>query len=1072
MNAVVKQEAEKAINWFDLSRFGVALRVLPHSPLRGSALTVLEIRDNDLYQRAVGWHEGISHEERSALREGLHEAMQDLGFSLQASYVNDPHDAGRSFIRFYSSRQSWSLREIKRVVPGAEVTDLRPMPVNEVAIRHDLQPEVGVTWERFIDTTLKQEAVGVWVPKQYPYDTPWADAVSIEDLKPKGARLNRCFNRIESGFLPDHLGKAGYRSNALIGFYATMEAAVADGLAASDLEQVDLPYAAPLWVTRGNQVVAIKDVRFCPEIMAELPELLYGDSPKGGLVVPALRAVAALQPWLESRVGDWHAMLADETQRPDVDTLWQSINEAIGKLATVSYSHAKLHAVSSSIMLTFNDENGPFEALPLAKMDATYARELTYTIQRFTNLSEDAATVLRQTLTGLIEYGHGLLAEQLVDAARQSIRDAADQVRDGDPVINADVSARARIDDVGEKIGGARKDFAKRAMTVDDLEFMTDGERKALVNKASVWPPLDYAAMRDSGVTAHAAMAIKVLKDTLATGPDKKWKGDVDALYIQAIGLVRDHMAEVKTLSDFSQALVALYDAGLDKPNEPFSRKVYSTPIQFQWGRRGASMINDGSGNHYGAGLLLPQAVNRATRKYVGPKELEASGGGSWGYLIKSGKSLTPEEKAQREAKAKQHEELHRPHLEKVVREGHDWRHGRDVGAEDLMTQFGFRGVEFGNWLPQDERQQVVNMAFDSFMDLAQALDLPPKALSFDGKLAVAFGARGTGGMGAAHAHFETNRNVINLTRIKGAGLVAHEWYHGLDWNLGDGQRFASEMDRSGTAMLALSRGLSRTGMTMAELDAKTSVNLDRSMDNIAGWASSPKAPRESLAALVRIEAEALREKFYDSARTVVEVHRNDPDFVRDGLNPARHGYGAIDPGMVREQIDSVMGRLKDRHPEQKVFAKYSKQIRGNVTFLVANMAASATIDALRDLNLPMPGGFSAANARETKFLQDAKKLDKERGSPYWATTREMFARAGAAYVNDRLEGLDVRSDYLVYGADEARHLTNDLGNPNPAGEDRQRFAGFFTDLMAEYRMRVVAEPDRPVSISSDDMEP
>jgi hypothetical protein len=1059
MNAVVKQEPDKVINWFDLSRFGVVLRVLPNSPLRGSALTVLEIRDNDVYQRAIGWHEGISGADRTALREGLHEAMKALGFGLQPSYVPDPSDPNRSFMRFYSGRQSLSLREIKRLVPGAEVTDLRPMAVNEVAIRHDLRPEVGVTWERFIDTTLKHEAVGVWVPKQYPYDTPWADAVSIEDLKPKGATLNRFFHRVESGFLPDHLNKAGYRSNALIGFYATREAAVADGLAAADMEQVDLPYAAPLWVTRGNQVVAIKDVRFCPEMMAELPDLLYGDAPKGGLVVSALRAVAALNPWLESRVAEWHTMLADEAKRPDLDEIWQSINEAVGKLATVSYGHAKLYAVSSSMMIPYNDQNGPFEALPLTKMDAPFARELAYTIQRFTNMPDDAVVALRQTLTGLIEYGHGLLAEQMIDVARQSLQEAADQVRDADPTVETDAIERGRIEDVGEKIGGARKDFAKRAMTIGDLDIMTDGEREALVNKGNVWAPLDYEAMRENGVTAHAAMAIKVLKDSLATSPNRRQIDDADASYIHAIGLARDHMAEVKTLDDFRSAMVALYAAGLERPNDPGRRAVYSSPVQFQWGSKAARMINNGSDDRYGSGVRLPDEVHRAIRKYVGPTDLETEGKGSWSHLIRGGKSLTPEEKAERDTKARQNEELHRPHLDRVVREGEDWRHGRDMGAEDLMAQFGFRGVEFGNWLPQDERQQVVNMAFDSLMDLAQALDLPPKALSFDGALAVAFGARGQGGKGAALAHFESHRNVINLTRMKGAGTLAHEWMHGLDWHLGDGKRFASEMDRSSrTAMLSLSRGLLRTGMSIEELDTRTVANLDLSMNNIAGWAASPKASREGLFDLVRMEAQALREKFYDAALTVIEAHRHDPDFSRSGLSAAQYGYGAIEAGTVRDQIDGMMERLKDRHPEQRVFSKYKQQIRGNVAFLVANMAASATIDALRDLNMPMPGAFSATNARDTQFLQDAKKLDKLRGSPYWATTREMFARAGAAYVNDRLETLVTRSDYLVYGADEARHLDNELGNPNPTGEDRQRFAGFFNDLMAEYRLQVVNE--------------
>jgi len=1164
MNAALKEEPEKVIQWFDLSRFGVALRVLPNSPLRGSALTVLEVRDDALYQRAVGWHEGISSDERRALRAGLNEAMGSLGFGDQPAYVQDPNTEANVYLRFYSGRQSLSLREIKRLVPGTEVTDLRAMPVNEVAIRVELNPEVGVQWERFIDATLKDEAVGVWVPKRHPFDTAWADAARIADLRPKGATISRCFNRVESGFLPDRLDKAGYRSNALIGFYATRSAAIADGHAAVDLEQVDLPFAAPLWVTSGGQVVSVKDVRYCPEIMAEVPSLLYGNAPKGGLVVSALRDVEALKPWLEARVAAWidalatknsaptgpmhfgklgaeaqaellrdlgesvassaeavrrfsdgdriygmheqsdgealevtsldvlvnfaddqlvavgatefddfirkyQAQAVGEAQQRDLDALWQSINEAVEKIATVSNAHTKLYRVSSELMVTGGD-NGSYEALPLAKMDVYFARELANEIQRFADMPEEAVTALRQTLTGLIEHGHGILAEQTIAAARQSLQEATSRVRDADPLVETDAIEHGRIEDVGEKIGGARKDFSKRAMTVDDLEIMTDGEREALVTKANVWAPLDYEAMRENGVTAQAAMAIKVLKDSLATIPDRGRAVDADALYVQAIGLARDHMAEVKTLGDFGNAMTRLYEAGLERPNDPRSYKVYSTPIQFQWGPKAANAICDGGVDRYGYGAPLPNAVGSAIRKYVGSIEDEAGGKGSWAHLIRGGKSLTPEEKAQRDTKAKQNEELHRPHLDKVVREGQDWRHGRDVAAEDLLEQFGFRGLEFGNWLPQDERQQVVNMAYDSLMDMAFALDLPPRALSFGGSLAVAFGARGTGGKGSALAHFETDRFVINLTRMKGAGGLAHEWFHGFDWHLGDRMRFASELDHRvrtvGPAMFPLSHGLLRQGMTMGELDALTLANIDKTMSNVAGWAASPKAPREALADLVKIETDALREKFYDSARIVVDKERNNPDFANTGLNSFR--YGAITSNAVNDQVESMMDRLKERHPEQKAFAKYKKQIRGNVAFLVANMAASATIDALRDLNMPMPQNFSNANARDTQFRQEAKKLDKQRGAPYWATMREMFARAGAAYVSDRLEGLGARSDYLVYGSDEARHLSNELGNPNPAGEDRQRFAALFDDLIAEYRLRVVNEASK----ESDQPEP
>ncbi len=46
------------------------------------------------------------------------------------------------------------------------------------------------------------------------------------------------------------------------------------------------------------------------------------------------------------------------------------------------------------------------------------------------------------------------------------------------------------------------------------------------------------------------------------------------------------------------------------------------------------------------------------------------------------------------------------------------------------LTAFGFKGVEFGNWVEQTKRQSDLNEAFDALMDMAAILALvPPKAI-------------------------------------------------------------------------------------------------------------------------------------------------------------------------------------------------------------------------------------------------------------------------------------------------------------------------------------------------------
>ncbi|GKX50630.1 LPD38 domain-containing protein [Budvicia aquatica] len=113
-------------------------------------------------------------------------------------------------------------------------------------------------------------------------------------------------------------------------------------------------------------------------------------------------------------------------------------------------------------------------------------------------------------------------------------------------------------------------------------------------------------------------------------------------------------------------------------------------------------------------------------------------------------------------------------------RKGPERRKG-NVTPEQFSDAFGFRGVQFGNYVEGAKRQQDLNMAYDSLMDLADIMSIPSQAISLNGSLGIAFGARGKGGANAFAAHYEPDSIVINLTKNSGAGSLAHEWFHALD---------------------------------------------------------------------------------------------------------------------------------------------------------------------------------------------------------------------------------------------------------------------------------------------------
>lgn len=123
-----------------------------------------------------------------------------------------------------------------------------------------------------------------------------------------------------------------------------------------------------------------------------------------------------------------------------------------------------------------------------------------------------------------------------------------------------------------------------------------------------------------------------------------------------------------------------------------------------------------------------------------------------------------------------------RPAAVDTVRKG-----GRPIPAtitsERVERDFALQGTQYGKWMNDSESDRIEASMYGSLLDLADILGVPDRAVSFGGRLAFAFGARG---MGAFAAHYEPRLKVINMTRTKGAGAVAHEWGHAFDHWLGD----------------------------------------------------------------------------------------------------------------------------------------------------------------------------------------------------------------------------------------------------------------------------------------------
>ena len=1070
-------EAKKTIEWCDLGRFNAALKVISNSPLRGITMACLEIHDEKLFAGHLHANLGdvadIDDARQAAAKSAAwRDNLAALEFHPHPEVYRDGDDTkGRAF-RLYSARATFTLAELQSIVPGVTRDDFRLMPVSHVLHQPQLLPELVADWKKFTEMVLADEAISVWAPKRDPFAMPYAQARTMKQVfedHGKAGRSPLFAGDPVSSWFAHSLEKARFRENALTAYYAGLDFALADGLSADDVHEVSLPYALPLLVEKGGRIVALRDVRHAPEIMGLPPANVYslsGDKDEG-IAVKLLRESRALEAVFQEEVArwsEWHAA----TGPVDASMLNDSLRRVVEADAAFC---ARFSLAASGRVADLTDG----ERWSVSKEPKSIKPIVDWREEQFRALGQRAARFVRNGAADAVSEGIAALfarvaaqdAEHAKNAAKAALRRVAEAVQD----LPDAAGDKVRHEDTGVKIGGARKDFKRHALSSDDLEVMNELERKSLVVKANVWPPLNYEAMREAGMAPEVAVAIKCLKDSILAAPDRSHRQseEPDLDYIAAVGAVRDAMAEVATLDQFAQACLKLYRLGRGE-----SRYIYGgSAMQVQLGSKTCHLLSDSEECIDFRGDIETRAcVAGNIRSQIRTRVRE---GAEWAYLIKPKREKSDADKEADAERAEVDAELHRPHLDAVQRiGGEDWRGGRDIVAQDLIDHFGLRAVEFGTWLPQDERQAVLNMSFDSLCDLADALNLPPKAISFDGALAVAFGARGRGGKNAALAHFEPSRNVINLTRMKGAGTLAHEWWHGLDFNLaskeGDQAGYASKMERprfDGDPMPKLVAAMRRRSSTMDELSAKSLENGEKGKQYAASWCW--KQSPESRAVIQKsLDAfhERMRTELYDSALSHFvglapgeEVSKNGSRITADGIlfSSTRYELVADFVDVMRSSCDNT-----------RDFKKNVSNVENNLRWMLANISRWATIEAARDSGVVLSEFFlGGVNGLDTDFVKQAKALDETRSSPYWATDIEMFARAGAQFVHYELEAKGVRSDYLVFGADEERYLTHTVGNPNPAGEDRAALRTHFAALIEDYRLRFT----RDVEVESG-MEP
>ncbi|WP_421186885.1 LPD38 domain-containing protein [Aeromonas enteropelogenes] len=404
-------------------------------------------------------------------------------------------------------------------------------------------------------------------------------------------------------------------------------------------------------------------------------------------------------------------------------------------------------------------------------------------------------------------------------------------LREGDttkPIVSS------KIADFGEKIGGARKDVWEAYR--DSIEGNTAEEIRELpLSKA--WPAPDYQKLIDEGSDPAAVALMRAARDAIPAKPRANYKvsgwanavksmrdlgmglldGSIDA-DVAGTKMEASHLRSasgIKNRADLYQAVGhqrSLADLELDSGSYSLYDGVKYDPPKSIWtiSRANKSSAFGNWPRTIATGSNKAEAIAAFQRHYEQltaqeskPKAVSfdiynSDSRKSWIVGKKVGRNylaLTPP--FENLSDARKYRDEHYDDLVSKLdkakeipserrdinqpRVGEDMRDGVDVTPDMFSKAFGFRGVEFGNWVEQGRRQQDLNNAYDALMDMAAVIGVHPQALSLNGELGLAFGARGSGGVNAAAAHYEPGKVVINLTKKNGKGSLGHEWWHALD---------------------------------------------------------------------------------------------------------------------------------------------------------------------------------------------------------------------------------------------------------------------------------------------------
>lgn len=692
---------------------------------------------------------------------------------------------------------------------------------------------------------------------------------------------------------------------------------------------------------------------------------------------------------------------------------------------------------------------------------------------------------------------------------------------------NAKPVNKLNVQDAGEKLPGIRKGFRRNRLTLENVNELDYDACVLYVNKDNIWPEMSAEEAREKGYSAEGYYLYRKMRALLSSTPKLNFnkQSDTRSLHsaVNRLSDPADLFVNYARHIEMAKSWVEV--------NEPFDKNYFSgdaascslppimvmqlaehlglvknIEVEHSKYDSGASSIRTYTLLHL-SGLDLAslsllqdacwdapayfrrrvvksfQKLSNAAVKQYAKKQKAESGvyfadipeSAKWDLLYRKG--LTAAEETTSDAEEEGSEEndsaatQNRVRIGELAFEGENFRDSKDISSVELLETFGFRGIEFGNWVTQGERQIIINRAYDCFMLLSKALGVQPKVLSLGGRLGLCLGSRGKG---RAAAHYSHTLRLINLTRFAGAGTVGHEWGHAVDHYLDE--LLANKLGRPVKGLRPGAESfLSEKMTTKNKVGRQTffdvspladsnfahlnEMKFDNGVGGVTALENAVYATQNLLTSLftrrvsnadwfeayqkhIEIETdkslvilrEMLKEVGKDHLEFITGVPAANTENMEEGAKQAIHGAPI-------EWVDGLLSKPEDLEEfiertstacfdKPTVIEKLSKFVEKYEAILNAKEWVSENADLKQQYDA-LDGvkrfaeapqweiackriGMSTRYRYTTNYSNSAKELDRKRSKPYASTTCEMFARSFESYLTMKLSQMDRRDDFLV----------------------------------------------------------